>query len=80
MRKNPARKIQQANAQTAGNVPVYVDVPQLLTRYGGRSHMWLERLLKRDKTFPRPFKIGRLRFFRLDAIEAWERETATRAA
>ena len=45
---------------------IWIDVPQLRARFGGRSFMWVERLLKRDPTFPRPTKIGRLRFFKLD--------------
>jgi hypothetical protein len=52
---------------------VYLDAPQLLARFGG-SHMWLVRLLARDPTFPRP--IGRLRFFKIDDLIAWERKTA----
>jgi len=55
---------------------VFIDAAQLLSRYGGRSFMWLERLLARDATFPRPVKIARLRFWRLDELVAWERETA----
>jgi predicted DNA-binding transcriptional regulator AlpA len=54
----------------------YIDAPQLLARFGGRSHMWLVRLLARDPTFPRPVKIGRLRFFVVADLEAWERKTA----
>jgi predicted DNA-binding transcriptional regulator AlpA len=54
----------------------YIDAPQLLARFGGRSHMWLVRLLARDPTFPRPVKIGRLRFFKTDDLIAWERATA----
>jgi predicted DNA-binding transcriptional regulator AlpA len=50
---------------------------QLRTRYGGRSHMWLERRLKSDPLFPRPQYFGRLRFWDRAAIEAWERATAT---
>jgi predicted DNA-binding transcriptional regulator AlpA len=38
--------------------------------------MWLVRLLARDPTFPRPVKIGRLRFFVVADLEAWERKTA----
>lgn len=59
----------------------YLDAPQVLERFGGRSHMWLVRLLARDPTFPRPLKIGRLRFFKIDELIAWERGlSATRAA
>jgi hypothetical protein len=60
-------------------VPTYIDAPQLLARFGGRSHMWLVRLLARDPTFPRPVN-GRLRFWKLDDLIAWERETAAKSA
>jgi predicted DNA-binding transcriptional regulator AlpA len=59
---------------------VWIDAPQLLARYGGRSHMFLVRLLERDATFPRPMKIGRLRYFKLAELVAWERKQAARAA
>jgi hypothetical protein len=48
-------------------------------RYGGRSHMWLQRKLDDDPTFPRPFYFGRLRFFKIRDLERWEREHAARA-
>lgn len=54
----------------------FITAPQLLDRYGGRSHMFLVRLLERDPKFPRPRYIGRLRFFELSAIEHYERECA----
>jgi hypothetical protein len=57
----------------------YLDAMQLLARYGGRSHMWLVRLLERDASFPRPVKIGRLRFFKIDDLTAWERTTAAKS-
>jgi predicted DNA-binding transcriptional regulator AlpA len=41
--------------------------------------MWLVRMLKRDKSFPRPVKIGRLNFFRLDELIAWERAAAAKS-
>ena len=51
---------------------VWLSAPQVCDRFG-RSHMWLERRLKEDEDFPRPTKFGRLRFFRLEAIEDYER-------
>jgi predicted DNA-binding transcriptional regulator AlpA len=47
---------------------------QLRVRYGGRSDMWIGRLMKRDATFPRPVYIGRYRYWDLDAIEKYERD------
>jgi predicted DNA-binding transcriptional regulator AlpA len=58
---------------------VFLDAPQVMARYGNRSHMWLRRLLARDPTFPRPMKINRLRFWRLDALQKWERKTAAQS-
>jgi predicted DNA-binding transcriptional regulator AlpA len=34
--------------------------------------MWVERRLQFDPDFPKPIKIGRLRFWDLDALEAYE--------
>jgi hypothetical protein len=53
---------------------------QLRTRYGGRSDMWLGRMMKRDATFPRPLYFGRYRFWDLDAIERYERDVTARRA
>jgi hypothetical protein len=54
----------------------YLTAPQLRKRYGDVSHMWLERRLQNDPTFPRPHFFGRFRFFAVDEIEAWERTCA----
>jgi hypothetical protein len=37
---------------------VYLTAAQLRERYGGVSHMWIERRLKSDPAFPRPKKFG----------------------
>lgn len=54
----------------------YISAPQVLSRYGGRSHMWLERKLKTDPRFPRPDYFGRLRFFQIAKLEAYDRMCA----
>jgi predicted DNA-binding transcriptional regulator AlpA len=41
----------------------FLTAPQLLERYGNRSQVWLWRILHSDPNFPRPVRIGRLRFF-----------------
>lgn len=51
---------------------------QLRARYGGVSHMWVERRLKDDPTFPRPLYIARNRFWRLADLVDWERAVAAR--
>ena len=53
---------------------------QLRVRYGGRSDMWIDRLMKRDATFPRPVYIGHYRYWDLEAIEAYERAVAAKRA
>ena len=58
---------------------VYITAPQVCQRYGGVSHMWLERMLQKDATFPKPHKFGRLRFFKVDELIGWERRTAARS-
>jgi predicted DNA-binding transcriptional regulator AlpA len=51
----------------------YLTAAQLRERYGGRSEMWIERIMQRDAKFPRPIRIGRFRFWAVDEIEAFER-------
>lgn len=55
---------------------VYISAKQVLARYGGRSEMWLTRRLEMEADFPRPMYSGRLRFFRLDEIEQYEKQRA----
>ena len=51
----------------------YASSNQVRNRYGGRSHMWIERRLKDDPDFPKPIYIGRLRYWKISALEAWEK-------
>lgn len=61
--------------------PVYVTSTQLRKRWGGRSHMFIERLLANDPTFPRPVRLSRaMRLWKLDDIVAWEDSKAGEAA
>jgi hypothetical protein len=52
----------------------YLSAPQVCARYGNRSHMFLVRKLQFDPKFPRPIYMGRLRFFKLEALEEYERQ------
>jgi hypothetical protein len=47
-------------------------------RYGGVSHMWVERRLSDDASFPKPLYIAKRRFWRLGDLVAWERGLAAR--
>jgi predicted DNA-binding transcriptional regulator AlpA len=74
---------QKDRHQTTGTVfhrrkvtgPVYLTAPEVLNRYGV-SHMWLVRRLETDPKFPKPIKMGRLRFFKIGELEEYERQCA----
>jgi len=51
---------------------VYLKTRQVQARYGGCSHMFIERRLANDPTFPRPVFFGRHRFWKLSELEKWE--------
>lgn len=55
-----------------------IPTAQVRRRYGGCSHMWIERRLKDDPTFPKPLYIAKRRYWRLGDLEAWERAVAVR--
>lgn len=54
-----------------------IPAKQLRARYGGVSHMWIERKLANDPTFPRPVYISSRRYWRVGELNAWERNLAT---
>jgi hypothetical protein len=56
--------------------PVYITSRQLRDRYGGVSHMWIERRLAEDSEFPKPVFFGKRRFWPLARLEAYERAKA----
>ena len=66
------RRTQQSNDSE------YLTAAQVMTRYGGVSHMWLLRRMAKDH-FPKPIYFGRLRFWRRTEIESWECSKAQRA-
>jgi predicted DNA-binding transcriptional regulator AlpA len=57
---------------------VYITTRQLRHRYGGVSHMWIERRMADDPNFPKPLYFGARRFWALAELEAWERATAAK--
>ena len=58
----------------------YATASQVRLRYGGRSEMWLYRILKHDPDFPRFIKIGRFRFFDIAQLETYEARRAAKCA
>ncbi|MBH5369913.1 hypothetical protein [Bradyrhizobium glycinis] len=63
---------------SADDPDALIRTSQLRARYGGVSHMWVERRLKDDPAFPRPLYIARNRFWRLADLVEWERAVAAR--
>src|SRR5680860_951516 len=62
----------------------YLTRRQLQDRWGGKSHMFVEDLLRKDATFPRPVKLGgghtAHRLWPENEIEAWERSKIARSS
>lgn len=57
----------------------YWPLSKVLVRYG-RSRTWLERKLRNDPKFPRPYKFGTSRRFWLESeLETYDRECAVRS-
>jgi hypothetical protein len=63
-----------------GQLDVYLKTRQVQRRYGGCSHMFIERRLANDPTFPRPVFFGRIRFWKLSELERWEAAQAARTS
>jgi hypothetical protein len=76
---DPGRGRSARGPPAVPNGAVWVSAPQVCDRYGGVSHMWLERMLKRDPNFPRPRYFGRWRFFKIEELTAWERQAAVKS-
>lgn len=57
--------------------PVFIPTRQLRNRYGGVSHMWVERRLNEDPNFPRPRYLGQRRYWSVVELEEWERKAAS---
>jgi hypothetical protein len=54
----------------------YSTAKQVCDRYGGRSDMWLWRILKNDPRFPRPMTPGhgKLRLFDDDELDHYDQQ------
>jgi predicted DNA-binding transcriptional regulator AlpA len=59
---------------------VFLTSVQVRARYGGRSAMWLPRLIAAGK-FPKPTRLGggRWLYWKLEDLEKWEAEQARAA-
>ena len=74
-----------AAAAAPAAAPLYITKRQLCERWGGRSHMFIARLLQNDSSFPRPVKIGPASALTttwswlLSDIESYERACAGRS-
>ena len=55
---------------------VHLNANQVKARYGNVSDSWLDRRLADKSGFPRPVKLGRLRFWKLADLERWEHDAA----
>jgi predicted DNA-binding transcriptional regulator AlpA len=66
------------NPAVPPDAAVFIGAPQVCARYGGVSHMWIERRLQDDPDFPKPVYIGRLRYWRIADLEQYERAAAKR--
>jgi hypothetical protein len=51
----------------------FITTTQLRERWGNVSHMFIERRVKGDPNFPKPIFFGRLRFWDVEEVAAWER-------
>lgn len=61
---------------TANDDDTLIPTAQVRARYGGVSHMWIERRLADDPLFPRPLYIAKRRYWRVAELSAWERIAA----
>jgi hypothetical protein len=52
---------------------IWISARQVCQRYGGRSHMWLDRKLRNNPDFPRPAYDGRIRIFRVAELDDYDR-------
>ena len=67
-------------AAVSGNT-VYLSSHQIRARFGGRGELWVYRQIARNG-FPKPVKFGsgRLNYWKLSEVEAWEAAQAQRVA
>jgi len=59
-----------------GEPPVFLRINDLRRRYGNVSNMWIERRLRNDASFPRPFVSLNHRLWKRVELEIWESRLA----
>jgi hypothetical protein len=59
---------------------IFLTAPQVRQRFGGKSDMWLWRVLRDVPGFPRPVVIRHQRYFRLSELLALESASKTEVA
>lgn len=70
--------MQSISSTGLGDTDLYLSASQVRKRYGGISDMSLWRWLRDGElNFPQPIRINNRRFWKLSALEAFERERAT---
>jgi len=55
------------------NLARFLTTAQIRQLWGNCSHMTIERKLRSDPNFPKAMRLGRIRLFRLEDIESYER-------
>lgn len=68
-------------AAKSGKPSIWTTHLQLRVRYGERSENYIPRLIE-QKGFPKPYRFGggRLLYWKLEEVEAWEAAQAQRVA
>jgi hypothetical protein len=68
-------------AARSGKPTVWTTHKQLRARYGERGELYIPRLIE-SAGFPKPYRFGsgRLLFWKLEEVEAWEAAQAQRVA
>jgi hypothetical protein len=61
---------------------IFITTAQLRARYGGMSNVWVNRKVKTEPSFPRPYYFGESsqRFFKLADVEKFERQRVAEEA
>ena len=53
----------------------YLTDPQIRRRYGGKSHVWLWRMIRNNPDFPRPHRINTQLYFLESEVDSYDAAT-----